>query len=126
MEIKLTDRETEVMAVLWNLGPSTVTEVRNALVDEFAYTTVLTVLRTLEAKGYVGHESEGRAHRYRATVALETARSSATNALIEKLFKGSTELLLTHVVSDGKLSDASVERIKRILDQHDKKGGASR
>lgn len=117
MQLKLTDREVEVMEVLWRCGPSTVAEVRAELADEFAYTTVLTVLRTLEDKGHVGHDAEGRAHRYSAQVSLETARSSATRALIEKLFKGSTELLLTHVVADQELSDASLARIRRLLDQ---------
>ena len=56
-----TERELDVMSVLWQLGSGTVAEVRAALEDEFAYTTVLTVLRTLEAKGHVRHEGEGKA-----------------------------------------------------------------
>jgi BlaI family penicillinase repressor len=63
MQINLTDREAELMDVLWEHGPSTVAEVRAKLADELAYTTVLTMLRTLETKGYVRHEAEGRAHR---------------------------------------------------------------
>ena len=54
-----TDRELDVMAVLWDRGPSTVAEVREHLEDALAYTTVLTVLRTLETKGFVSHEEEG-------------------------------------------------------------------
>ena len=52
------------MQALWENGASTVAEVREHLADPLAYTTVLTVLRTLEAKGYVGHEEAGRGHRY--------------------------------------------------------------
>ncbi len=63
MQITLSDREAELMDVLWEHGPSTVAEVKDRLADELAYTTVLTMLRNLEAKGYVGHETEGRAHR---------------------------------------------------------------
>ena len=63
MEVTFTDRELDVMGVLWERGPSTVTEVREGLADELAYTTVLTVLRVLEEKGHVGHEEEGRAPR---------------------------------------------------------------
>ena len=77
MAISFTDRELDVMAVLWERGPSTVAEVRAALEDELAYTTVLTVLRTLEDKRYVGHEEEGRAYRYHALVAREAAGRSA-------------------------------------------------
>ena len=59
MDIALTDREADVMQILWERGPSVVAEVRDHLADELAYTTVLTILRTLEAKGYVAHEEEG-------------------------------------------------------------------
>ena len=77
MTVSFTDRELDVMAVLWQRGPSTVAEVREALEDALAYTTVLTVLRTLEDKGYVGHEEEGRAYRYFPAVAREEAGTSA-------------------------------------------------
>ena len=63
MDVQFTDREIDVMEVLWERGPSLVAEVRAALRDELAYTTVLTILRTLEAKGYVGRSPEGRGHR---------------------------------------------------------------
>lgn len=105
------------MEVLWQRGPSTVAEVKENLSDDLAYTTVLTVLRTLEAKGYVGHNEEGRAHRYSAIVARDVARRSALRALKRKLFEGSVELLLTHVVSDEDLTNTEVQRIQRLLDQ---------
>lgn len=125
MEIKLTDREAQLMDVLWKRGPSTVSEVRDELAHGPAYTTVLTILRTLESKGYVGHELEGRAHRYSALVAREKAQRSAARALARKLYKGSTELLLTHLVTDRKLSDEEVRRIKQLLDRQSGKGGKS-
>ena len=115
MDISLTNRETDLMEVLWERGPSTVSEVRDALNDELAYTTVLTILRTLEEKGYVDHREEGRAHRYAATVARDVAQKSALKALSDKLFKGSIELLLVHLVSDDKLTDEEVSRIRRLL-----------
>ena len=55
MRISFTDRELDVMAVLWERGSATVAEVRERLPDDLAYTTVLTVLRTLEEKGHVEH-----------------------------------------------------------------------
>ncbi len=64
----LTNRELDVMAVLWERESATVAEVLDALPAELAYTTVLTVLRGLEAKGHVRHESEGKAFRYYPTV----------------------------------------------------------
>jgi len=85
VDVYLTDREAEVMDVLWKAGPSLVAEVRAQLPEEFAYTTVLTVLRTLEAKGYADHSTEGRGHRYFAKVEQNVARRSALQHLTQEL-----------------------------------------
>jgi BlaI family penicillinase repressor len=121
MEFSLTDREASLMEVLWDQGPSTVAEVQAQLSDELAYTTVLTILRNLESKGYVTHETEGRAHRYSAVVARDAAQRSALQALKHKLFHGSTELLLTRLVAEKDLSPAQIERIQRLLDAQPKR-----
>src|SRR3954471_23146808 len=114
-DIYLTDREADVMRVLWDHGPSVVNEVKERLEDELAYTTVLTILRTLEQKGYVKHEEEGRVHRYFAAVKEDAARKSALRHLTGKLFKGSAELLFTHLVADRKLSKDQIERMRALL-----------
>jgi BlaI family penicillinase repressor len=119
MRIVLADREADLMEVLWDDGPSTVAEVRKRLKVKLAYNTVLSILRTLETKGYVGHEEEGRAHRYVARVARDAARHSALRHLSAKLFKGSVELLMTSAVSDKKLSDEQIRRIRALLDKRD-------
>ncbi|HEY0153925.1 MAG TPA: BlaI/MecI/CopY family transcriptional regulator [Longimicrobium sp.] len=116
MEIVLYDRELEVMQVLWDRGPSTVAEVRDAIPDEMAYTTVLTVLRRLEEKGYAGHEEEGRAHRYFPRVQRQQVRESAVERLLGRLFQGSPELLLTHLVSGRGLSEAELRRLRDLVD----------
>ena len=121
-EIYLTDREADVMRVLWDRGPSVVNEVKDALNDELAYTTVLTILRTLEQKGYVKHEEEGRVHRYSAAVQETAARKSALDQLAGKLFKGSAELLFTHLVSDRQLSPEQLQRMRDLLGELPKKG----
>jgi BlaI family transcriptional regulator, penicillinase repressor len=117
VSVSLSNREAEIMAVLWEQGASTVTEVKDKLSDELAYTTVLTILRNLEAKGYVGHAAEGRAHRYCARIKQQVARKSAIRHLAGKLFQGSAELLLAQLVSDRKLSEDQVRRIREILDE---------
>jgi predicted transcriptional regulator len=114
-DIYLTDREADVMQVLWEHGPSVVNEVKDRLADELAYTTVLTILRTLEQKGYVKHEEEGRVHRYSACVKQDAARKSALQHLTGKLFQGSSELLFTHLVSDRKLSKDQIQRMRDLL-----------
>ena len=117
MEIILTDREADVMQILWEQGPSVVAEVRVALSDELAYTTVLTILRTLETKGYVSHTEEGRGHRYLAIVKQQAARKSALRHLTSKLFKGSTELLFAQLVSEKNLRPDQIRRMRELLDK---------
>jgi predicted transcriptional regulator len=121
MRISLTDREADVMQVLWEHGPSIVNDVRSRLSDPLAYTTVLTVLRTLEAKGYVRHEEEGRGHRYFPTIQEQAAQKSALKHLIGKMFKGSSDILFTHLVSDQKLSSEQIRRMRKSLDIKSKK-----
>ncbi len=116
MDISFTDRELDVMAVLWRNGSGTVTEVRDALDDSFAYTTVLTVLRTLEEKGFITHIAEGKAHRYLPAVTPDLAGQSALSRVLDKIFGGSPELLLTQLVSDRKLETADLKRLRKLLD----------
>jgi predicted transcriptional regulator len=113
--IAFTDRELDVMSVLWDAESATVAEVRERLTDDLAYTTVLTVLRTLEQKGYVDHTGEGRAHRYHPLVKREAAGRTALRRLVEKVFDGSPELLMTQLVSDKNLSDEELRRLRKLL-----------
>jgi predicted transcriptional regulator len=115
-EVSFTDRELDVMSVLWERGASTVAEVREQLVDPLAYTTVLTVLRTLEAKGYVTHEEQGRAHRYAPRVAREAAGRSALGRVLDKIFAGSREQLLANLVRERGIATAELRRLRRVLD----------
>lgn len=117
MSAAFTDRELDIMNVLWEHGPSTVSEVREHLTDELAYNTVLTMLKILEEKGYAGRTEEGRAHRYHALVAKETAGRSALKRLVDGMFGGSTAVALTHLVNDKKLKRADIERLRKALDE---------
>lgn len=117
MEIQFTNRELDVMVVLWDLEAATVAEVQERLRDRLAYTTVLTILRTLEEKGHAGHKQEGKAYRYHPLVERERAGASAVRRLIGKMFQGSPELLLTHLVSDRRLSKEDLENLRRLVDR---------
>src|SRR5437870_13193299 len=103
------------MSVLWDVGPATVAEVRERIADQLAYTTVLTILRTLEHKGYVSHTEEGRAHRYKPLVKRAVAGRTALRRLVDKVFDGSPDLLLTQLVSDKNLSDEELRRLRKLL-----------
>lgn len=124
MDIRFTPRELDIMSVLWERGPSTVGEVQEALPDELAYTTVLTVLRVLEEKGFVSHTAEGRAHRYAPLVERHAAGRSALHRIKERLFGGSPELLLTRLVEDETLTDEELRRMRDLLERRLEGGGS--
>ena len=115
MSAEFGDRELDVMGVLWTTGSATVAEVRDRLPADLAYTTVLTILRNLEAKGFVRHEGEGKAHRYFPLVARKTAGRSAVARLIEKMFGGDPAMLVSHLVSDHPLSEDELRKLHAAL-----------
>jgi predicted transcriptional regulator len=119
----LGDRELDVMGVLWDLGSGTVAEVRQRLPADLAYTTVLTILRNLEAKELVDHTTEGKAHRYRPRLARRAVRQSALSRIVDKLFHGSPEQLIAQLVEDERLSADDLRRLRALLAAPPKKGG---
>jgi len=119
----LGDRELDIMGVLWDMGSGTVAEVRGKLPVDLAYTTVLTILRNLEAKELVSHTAEGKAHRYVPRVARTTARRSALTRVLDKLFHGSPEQLVAQLVEDEQLSAADLKRLRALLASQSKKSG---
>src|SRR5919106_4534092 len=108
-------RELAVMSVLWRLGSASVTEVRDELEEDLAYTSVLSALQTLEEKGYVRHEAEGRAYRYFPLVEAERAGGSALARIRDAIFQGSAERMFAQFVSDRKLGRDELERMRRLL-----------
>ena len=114
-DIYFPPRELEVMSILWRLGSATVAEVRAELPEELAYTSVLSALQTLEEKGYVDHEAEGRAYRYFPTVDAEKAGGSALARIKDAIFQGSAERMVARLVSDRDLGREELERLRRLL-----------
>jgi BlaI family transcriptional regulator, penicillinase repressor len=112
----LTVREMDVMNVLWTLGSGTVTEVQEKLPDELAYTTVLTMLRILEKKGHLRHEPDGRAHRYVPLVQKDEAREGALGRITRKLFSGSPELVMAHLLKERGLTEDQLRRLRDLVD----------
>lgn len=116
-ETRFTARELDVMSVLWREGSGTVAEVREWLADPLAYTTVLWVLQTLQEKGHVRFEREGRAYRYFPLVEPEAAGASALDRLVEKVFHGSAEMLLAQLVTERELPPGELQRMRDLLDR---------
>jgi len=114
-DIYFPPRELAVMSVLWRLGSASVSEVRDALEEDLAYTSVLSALQTLEEKGFVRHEAEGRAYRYFPTVEAERAGGSALARVRDAIFQGSAERMFAQMVADKKLSRKELERMRQLI-----------
>jgi predicted transcriptional regulator len=111
----LGERELDVMGVLWELGSGTVAEVRDRLPATLAYTTVLTILRTLAAMGFENHVDVGMAHRYLPVGADTPGRGCALARLVDRLFNGSAELLVAQLVRDrARAPDELARRARRL------------
>lgn len=112
----LTDHELRLMEVLWKSEQATVADVVHALPPPpLAYSTVLTTLRTLEQKGYIEHEEDGRAYVYRPVVARQAAAKSAMEHLLGRFFGNSAGDLAVALLDDASLSDADITKIRRLL-----------
>lgn len=100
-------------------------EVRERLPVRLAYTTVLTILRNLETKGFLAHQEEGKAHRYVPTVEQRAAQQTALRRLVTSLFQGSAEQLLARLVADHDVTASDLRRLaRRISERPRKKRGA--
>ncbi len=112
----LTDHELRLMEVLWERGRATVADVVEVLPPPpLAYSTVLTTLRTLEQKGYIAHEEDGRAYVYRPVVARDEAAKSAMHHLLDRFFGNSPGALAVTLLDDTRLSGDDLAKIKRML-----------
>ncbi|MCH7532532.1 MAG: BlaI/MecI/CopY family transcriptional regulator [Gemmatimonadetes bacterium] len=120
-----TERELDIMSVLWREGSGTVAEVRDGLPEGVVYTTVLKILQILEGKNMVRHEQEGRAYRYFPVVEPAEAAGHALGRIVDKIFHGSAELTLARLVSGRKLEPDEVARMKALLDEARDEGGGS-
>jgi predicted transcriptional regulator len=113
----LTDAESRVMSVIWQRGTATVGDVVAALTQDrvVTYSTVQTILRILETKGYVTHEKVARAFVYRPAVDERQARQRALKHLVARLFNGSPSLLVLNVLEDEAIDRTELRRLKKLI-----------
>jgi BlaI family transcriptional regulator, penicillinase repressor len=113
----LTDAESRVMSVLWQRETATVGDVVAALRQDrvVTYSTVQTILRILETKGYVTHEKVARAFVYRPAVDERQARQRALKHLVARLFNGSPSLLVLNVLEDQAIDRTELKRLKKLI-----------
>ena len=117
--------ELLLMKAVWRLGRASVQEVRDEVARErdLAYTTVLTMLRTLEEKGFLTHEEEDRRYLYRPLVSQAEVSGHMLRDLLDRVFDGSRELLLTRLLELQEVNDDELKRLREMLADLDKEQG---
>jgi predicted transcriptional regulator len=121
-DLHLTQRELDIMSVLWERGEATVTEVRDQVDPDLAYTSISSMIRTLEMKGYVSHRrGEGKTHVYFPVIEAEAAGESALSRVLNKIYGGSPIKLLAHLVDQNRLSEKELTRMRELLKSSSKK-----
>jgi BlaI family penicillinase repressor len=115
-DLHLTQRELDIMSVLWELGEATVTEVRDRVDPDLAYTSISSMIRTLEMKGYVSHRrGEGKTHVYFPVIDAEKAGETVLGRVLDKVYGGSPIKLLAHLMDQHRLSDKELARMRDLL-----------
>jgi predicted transcriptional regulator len=119
---ELSETELEVLKALWAAGSGTVRELHERLARQgrqWAYTTVLTFLMRLEAKGYVASEKTGVAHCFRPVVTRETLLRQKLVTLAEELCDGTASPLVRALVEGGRFSRDEIDQLRRLVDELD-------
>ncbi|HMF87629.1 MAG TPA: BlaI/MecI/CopY family transcriptional regulator [Gemmatimonadaceae bacterium] len=120
----LSRRERQIMDLLFQRGKASVGEVMDGIPDPPGYSAVRATLRTLEQKGRVSHEEDGRAYIYRPTLRRDAARKSALTHVLRTFFDNSAEQAVAALLelNGPKLSDADLERVSRMVQNAKKEG----
>jgi BlaI family penicillinase repressor len=114
----LTPQELAIMKVVWRLDKATVREVYEALREKrtIAYTTVMTMMKILEEKGYLKKTQAERAYVYRPARPRQQVVGAMVRDFVDRVFDGAAGGLLLHLAKDGRLTKDERQRIKRLLD----------
>jgi len=115
---KPTDAELEILAVLWDRGPSTVREVAQVLGRDLAYTTILKLLQIMTEKRLVQRRESGRLHIYTAAQSRDRTQRHLVRDLLHRAFHGSAAQLVLHALAEGKASPDELKEIRQLIEKH--------
>ncbi|HEY4212647.1 MAG TPA: BlaI/MecI/CopY family transcriptional regulator [Steroidobacteraceae bacterium] len=113
----LTATELEMMSVIWRLGPCTVSQVQEALKPDrdLAYTSISTIIRILEQKGFVNSEKVGRGHHYSAAISKQDYQALSLEELLSKVFDDTPSLVVQRLLDSDRLSEKELAQIRALL-----------
>jgi len=108
-----TDKELEIMRIVWKLGEASARQIQENLPGDRHYNSVMTIIRVLERKNHLIHREDGRTHIYRAAVNPEKARTRVLKHLVKNVFGGSAASLVLNLVETGDLTFDELDAIRR-------------
>jgi predicted transcriptional regulator len=113
----LTEQELEIMKIVWERDRATVRDVYESLLErrKIAYTTVMTMMNILEQKKYLRKSAEDRAYIYRPAKPKKQVIKGMVREFVDRVFNGSAEPLLVHLIEDRKLSNKELDEIARMI-----------
>ncbi len=120
--VNLSRRERQIMDIIHRLGKATANEVMEALPNPPSYSTARALLRLMEDKGYLRHETDGTKYVYLPTLAREKALQSALKQMVQTFFDGSTEQAVAALLSKSKLKQDELDRLSVLIEQARKEG----
>ena len=122
--LRLSNRERQIMDILYRNGSATAAEVHEKLPDPPSYSAVRATLRILEVKGQVRHEQDGPRYVFRPAVARDKAKRTAVRHLLSTFFDGSTELAVATLLDESasQLSEDDFKKLKKLIDVAESKG----
>lgn len=119
LDIRLGRLELQIMNVVWKMGRATVHDIKETLGKgrKPAYTTIATMLRHIEAKGYIAHDVDHRTYVYRPTVSQADARKRILGDILDRLFEGSPALLMNSLVEQDRISEEELLQIEKLIEE---------
>jgi len=126
--LRLSNRERQIMDILYRDESATAAEVHEQLPDPPSYSAVRATLRILEEKGQVRHDQDGPRYVFRPTVARDKAKRTAIRHLVQTFFDGSPELAVATLLDESasELSKDDFARLEKLIDEAKSKGDRSR
>ena len=114
-----TELELEILKVLWNGGPSTVREVREALSDtrDLAYTSVMTMMSIMTDKGYLRRTKKGGGYVYRPKVDRTRTMGDMLGDTVDRVFDGSAKAAVLHLIESGEIDETELEELHRLIEK---------
>ncbi|EPR68661.1 BlaI/MecI/CopY family transcriptional regulator [Cyclobacterium qasimii] len=118
----LTNNEEQVMQIIWELEKALVRDVLNQFPEpKPPYTTLASVIKQLENKGYLDHKTYGNTHEYFPLINKKAYQHSSFNLLVKNYFEGSAKNVLSFMVKEDKLSEKDIQDLEKMVENFKKK-----